>query len=1088
MPPRSDTIFLVTDGRGTTARGGSTHSELGASIDELVDRAVSAINRGDPTTATALAGQVLAIDHANADAEDLLSAAPGDDGEIRRLTILFADVVDSTVLSTRVEPEIYRLVVGRYRDIVSGTVDRYEGHIGSTKGDGLLAVFGHPTAHENDVRRAVHAGLEITREVARLSEQTQRRFGIEIAVRVGVHRGLVYLDTAQDDVYGLAANLAARLSGLAAPNSVVVSNPVAALVRNDFELEERPAAPVKGVAGLIAHHRVDSERVERPTTMHGPLVGRKRELAQLHTYWARTQTGTLTTPALFFSGEPGVGKSRLAAEAADLAKRSGAVVLELAGSPFHTHVGFHPIRALLERRCGITRLTDATERLRLLRAEITARGLDPTTAVPGLAPVLAIGPEHGYEPVQAEGRRLEQLIASTVGSYLTACLSDAPALLVAEDLQWIDPPTLEVVDAMLGAGEGRPLVVLTSRDGKSLPNHWQIEQFDLAPLTDEETDELIVALDPTLNDEQRASVRRRCDGVPFYIEQVVAGLRMAPPDDTHVPDALYEPLFARLRAGNNVVPVVEAAAVIGRHIDRSLLMTAVELDEQEVDEVIDQLTDAGVFERTGNARWRFRHELLREVADELAPPSVRRKLHAKVADALVYNSAGDPDWPLVASHYEQGARHADAASAYQQATAAARRRGALAEARTYLTDALAQVEQCPPGPDRDRREIAPRLERGYLTATAEGAQSPVAASDFERCLQLAGTDLRDDELFATLPAVGAYYLWRSDLRRVDSLLQAAQAATEHGRQWFRPALAGSSGIVAWLRGEFDTAREYFEQATDLVDDYEHRIQAIWFVPHDPVALAHEHLAWYRLVQGDLAGAEVQLKRAVDRANQLGYPQKPYNHLYAIDMDIWVCVETGQYDRARALVREMADTSDRYGLDYLYWQLLTATENAMVDARADVAARSPDPAALPAHIEALTQVIEVWQALGASTYRPFYWCVLGQLLTAAKQPDAARARLDAALQFTADTGVHFYDAELLRARAHTHTDAKARADDLAAARELARRQGAWLFELRASLDDFDGRGEPARQHLLDAVERMPKDSRLPELMRARAALR
>jgi predicted ATPase len=133
------------------------------------------------------------------------------------------------------------------------------------------------------------------------------------------------------------------------------------------------------------------------------------------------------------------------------------------------------------------------------------------------------------------------------------------------------------------------------------------------------------------------------------------------------------------------------------------------------------------------------------------------------------------------------------------------------------------------------------------------------------------------------------------------------------------------------------------------------------------------------------------------------------------------------------------------------------------------------------------VIEVWQALGASTYRPFYWCVLGQLLTAAEQPDEARARLDAALQFTADTGVHFYDAELLRARAHTHTEPNARADDLAAARELARRQGARLFEIRASLDDFDLRGEPARKHLIDAVEKMPRNSPLPELARARVAL-
>jgi class 3 adenylate cyclase len=156
--------------------------ERGASIDDLLDRAVEAINRGDRAAATALAGQVLAVDRDNADAEDLLSA-PGNAGEIRRLTILFADLVDSTALSTRVEPETYRTLVGRYRQLVLSIVNRFEGHVGSTKGDGLLAVFGHPTAHEDDVRRAVLAGLEITREVARLSEQAKRRFGIQIAVR-----------------------------------------------------------------------------------------------------------------------------------------------------------------------------------------------------------------------------------------------------------------------------------------------------------------------------------------------------------------------------------------------------------------------------------------------------------------------------------------------------------------------------------------------------------------------------------------------------------------------------------------------------------------------------------------------------------------------------------------------------------------------------------------------------------------------------------------------------------------------------------------------------------------------------------------
>jgi class 3 adenylate cyclase len=179
----------------------------GSSIDDLLDQAVAAINRGDRVTATALADHVLAVDHGNTEAEDLLTA-PNDRGEIRRLTILYVDLVDSALLSSRATLDTYGLLVGRYRDLVLDIVNRFDGHIGSPTGEGLLAVFGHPRAHEDDIRRAVLAGLEITREVARLGQQVRHRFGMEIAARAGVHRGLVYLDTAQNDVYGLGANLA----------------------------------------------------------------------------------------------------------------------------------------------------------------------------------------------------------------------------------------------------------------------------------------------------------------------------------------------------------------------------------------------------------------------------------------------------------------------------------------------------------------------------------------------------------------------------------------------------------------------------------------------------------------------------------------------------------------------------------------------------------------------------------------------------------------------------------------------------------------------------------------------------------------
>ena len=766
----------------------SDHDGPGA-IDDLLDRAYRAIGVGDRRTANVLAERVLSVDSGNADAEDLL-AAPVGDGEIRRLTILFADLVDSTELSTRVEPEIYRTVVGRYREHVIQIVDRYEGHIASTKGDGLLAVFGHPRAHENDVRRAVQAGLDISRAVANLAERVRKRFGFDVNVRVGVHRGLVYLDLAQDDVYGLAANLTARVSGLAQPGTVVISGAIEPLVRQDFDLEVRPAQSVKGIAAPVEHYRVVAERTMGTRIPRGPLVGRGRELAYLRQSWAQAQEGTLATPGVVLLGEPGIGKSRMATVAADLAEQSGGVVLRLIGSPFHADAGLHPVRALLESRCGISRLTGPAERLELLRVELAKVSTDPEFAIPLLAPVLAIGADHGYEPVRADGAKLYDMIAQAIQEYLLACVGDNAAVVLVEDMQWFDRSTIDVIEALLDTRLGRLLVVMTGRSGAKLPNDERVQVLELETLSDAETDELIVALDPSLTSEQRRGLSSRCDGVPLFIEEVVTGSAEnpgAPFHRTTVPEALYEPLFARLRTRANVVPVVELAATIGRDVDRSLLVSVLDMSEDDVDMVIDQLQDAQVFEHQAGGSWRFRHELLREVASELSPPSVRRSLHGRVGDALV--ASGDPDWGLVALHYDEAERFKEAAKAYGTAAEVARRRGALGEARTCLDRAVAQIERLPPGAARDRREIAIRLRRGFLAAAAEGTSGPNTAADFERCLQLSGTD-RSDQLLMTLTALYGYYARRADLSRAEHLLEAPARG--------RPGLA-DAGERGWLR-------------------------------------------------------------------------------------------------------------------------------------------------------------------------------------------------------------------------------------------------------------------------------------------------
>ncbi|OBH08752.1 adenylyl cyclase [Mycobacterium sp. E2699] len=1054
------------------------------SIDDLLDRAVRALNEGDRETATSLAGRVLAVDRGNPEAEDLL-AAPAHHGEIRRLTIMFVDLVESTALSTRLEPEPYHTLVGRYRAEVHRAVDRYGGHIGSIKGDGLLVVFGHPTAHEHDVRRAVAAGLEITRAVAQLSERAQRTFGVAIDVRVGVHRGLVYLDTEQDDVYGFAANLAARLCSVAEPGTVVVSEAVAPLVRDAFELQTRPAVAVKGVDAPITPHLILGERSEAPPPGSPPLIGRDAERGRLQHAWDLARAGTLSTPGMVLRGEPGIGKTRLATEIARIVGDSGGAVVELRGSPLHTDTGLHPVRRLMERRCKITRVTEGAERLRLLECELSSHSMDPARTVPLLAPVLGIAPEHGYRPVAVEGRTLYQLIGQTVHQYVMACLRHQPGLVVAEDVHWFDPSTVELLGALIAGADGRVLVLMTGREGDWVQTGWAAEVLELQPLTDAESDALITALDPTLSHARRGQVRDRCDGIPLYIEHVVAGMRAAD-DEPDVPEALYAPLFARLHARPDVVPVVEAAAVIGRAGDLQLLRAVTGGRTADVDDVVAELVRARVFERRDTDGWRFRHELLRQVATELAPPSLRRYLHGRAARALADSAtAAEPDWRVVAAHFAEAHEYADAVDAYRKASIAARRRGALHEALACLTMALDQQAHCAAGPARDQTEIAIRLERGFLAGMVQGSMRGEGPADFERCLALASSGDFEDELFSTLIALTSYYVPRAELHRAHNLLDSLSARITKDRPWSYPAIAAVLGSVIWLEGDFIAARTLLLRALASRSAADPRVlDNAWWVNVDPISLAHTYLALNHTVGGDLDAASAHMDESFRRCEVLGFPQDAYNRANTYFMASWMRLESGQNAEAANVVAELRTLSEEAGLDV--WQWVGRTQHATVKAL-DALAAAADADTLITRAERVMRGVDGSRLLHLNMFLTYHDAVIGRLLVAAGQPEKARERLDMSLRHSQETGMRFYDAEVLRVRAHTLAEPAERRAALADAIQCARHQGASLFELRCLIDSFDLLGEGSRSELAEAVRRFAGAGPWPELERARRLL-
>jgi hypothetical protein len=461
-------------------------------------------------------------------------------------------------------------------------------------------------------------------------------------------------------------------------------------------------------------------------------------------------------------------------------------------------------------------------------------------------------------------------------------------------------------------------------------------------------------------------------------------------------------------------------------------------------------------------------------------------LHSRIADALVAAAAdGAPEWPLVAHHYGQAERFDEAAAAYQKASANARQRGALNEARSHLTRALEKVERLAPSQARDRHEIAIRLERGFLTSTATGHASTEAAAEFERCLQLIG-DEPTSELFATFSALWSYYGAVGDLHRATQLVEALRMTLEDMPEWYRVANDASRGALAVFRGQYHTARATLEAAAAELDHLgSPEIEGAWFAPNDPLGAMYSFVALTRFIQGDLAGAETAFAQMERRCEKLRFPHGAFTLCYGRALETWARIEAGQFDRAAELSTEVARWGEQHGFDE--WVGIATCNQVSSAARIALYSGAAEPAALQQHIDNMTAVVEAWRALGRKAFLGGYDATLAALLTAAGMKDAARERVELAMQMSDETEWRMYDAELLRIRAYTTDDPDTQHAGLRAAIELAQTQGAPIFELRAAADDFELVGEPARAALVDALSRFPSGQTWPELARARALL-
>ena len=1066
-------------------------------LDALLDRAVDAVNSGRLDDARRLAHEARALDHDNADVDDLLTGPPESGGVLRRPTIMFCDLVGSTALSSRHDPEVYRRIVGRYKETCREILERtYGGRIMAVKGDGVLALFGYPVAHEDDAGRAVCAGLELLDAIRALSVRAEREVGEPLSARVGVHRGLSYIDAREGDVYGLAVNVAARLHELAEPGTLIVSAAVVRVLADQFDVRTQSPQKVKGVDEPLTSWRVLGERAGGPErTGSAARVGRERELERLRQAWHDGD------PAVAITGEAGIGKSFLSDVFASEIAVTGALVLRMPGSSIHT-TGLHPFRTLLERRCEIGRGVTSADRLQLLRRHLADQHVDDAL-LPALAAVLQIAPAAGYVEAAADGRKLQDELVTAMASYLLAVVAGHDALLIAEDVHWYDEASLALVAALVEERRRGLRVLITSR-AQQVPGV-RATAIELSALADDECMALIDQLDPDgVTTAYRAELLTRGAGIPLYVEELVrAGVIAAGADErgagelltgasapgpAGIPEVLYEPLVARLDAIAGSADVASAAAAFGDRFDLDLLAEVLGASPDDLRPVVVALADARILEPTaGNGeRYRFRHDLIRQAAEELQPPSTRGEMHGRVADVLRRHAVDESsvDWLTLARHYDLARRRLDALDCYEHAADDARRIGAVALTRQRLEQAIELVDAVPAGAGRSSREISLRLARAFLTVSVEGNASVSATADYERCLELALGGSSDDEVLRSLIPLWSYYASRADLRRATEVAELLRTVLHDRSELFLIENRASFGVLDWFAGHFVEADLCMRAAAADVEGRSGQSPLVgrWFLPNDPTASIYTHLGLSSFVRGDWSVATDAFSIAEAVAAELPFPQGPYSLAYNHTYRSWALTHLGAFDEARADADAALALAERHGFDF--WTMAGTTQLLAVDVHQACREDSIDEDQLRAAAAGLEGLIDVWKLIDVRVLLPSILAVAAMASGKLGDVETAVRQLDEATEVATGGGPGFYDAEILRVRAMFEPDPAAAARRLLEAFAVAGAQGATVFQLRIAADLYVLDPAQGAPRLDEVLAGLPPTADHPELQRAR----
>jgi class 3 adenylate cyclase len=766
------------------------------------------------------------------------------EAERRQLTVMFADLVGSTALSARIDPEELRDVIGTYHRRCAEVITSSGGFVAKYLGDGVLAYFGYPQAHEEDAEQAVRAGLALIEAVAKLDAGQSTT----LQVRIGIATGLVVVGdllgegAAQEQaVIGETPNLAARLQGLAEPNTVVIADNTRRMLGGLFDYRDLGTLPVAGIDYPVHVWRVlgaslVGSRFEALRGASTPLIGREEEIALLTRRWERAKAGEGSV--VLIVGEPGIGKSRIAQTLLEQLGKEPHTRLRFFCSPHHQHSALYPSISQLEQAAGFRREDTAEARLEKLVTVLALANKELNEAVPLLADFLSIPIGDRYPPLNLTAQQRKQRTLHVQVAQVEGLAARQPLVMLWEDIHWSDPTTLELLDLLIDrAATLRVLMIVTFRPEFASP--WvgrpQVTLLSLNRLPPRHRAEMIAHISgaTTLPKEIADQIIDRTDGVPLFIEEltksvVESGWMSDAGGHVAIPTTLQASLLARLDRLAPVREVAQIGAALGRQFSHEVISAVSRMPPQELDDALARLVRAELIFRRGtppDAEYTFKHALVQDAAYSTLLRGRRRQLHASIVSVLgeQFPGTGETQPELLAHHCTRAGLIEKGVAYRYRAGRRAMARSAMIEAVAQLAQGLELLADLPAGDERDHLELDVQVALGAATAATKGFAALEVGRAYERARELCRQRADHPELPAVLSGLYVHHTHLSGARAGYEVAEELVGLAERRQDPAACAIGHRFLAASELhRGNQQLALAHFERALAFCDQADRR--------------------------------------------------------------------------------------------------------------------------------------------------------------------------------------------------------------------------------------------------------------------------